>query len=376
MADALHIDTRPLSALSDQDRRDWIALRAANPDLESPYHHPDYHGAVDAHQGGVQITTARQNGQLVAVLPWQGGRFARPSGAPLSDYQTVIAGTDTRLDITRLLQGQKVGAFHYSAMPTDRSDPADLAIETARMEITGADAWRESRDGSYRRHLKSTRRRTRKSEEEVGPRRIVTQSRDVDAYQSLMRWKREKFAETGKFDVLANPGTSGLLRSLWEAGPAAPLRADLHVLYFGDRMAAADLGLTDGSVFHSWIVGYDPELMAFAPGIQLLEGLIDASDALGYSVIDLGSGTDGYKRHYASHPRHVTSGVVTVPSAAGWMAALYDRAERDLRSRTGDALGKARRRYSQIAACETELAGRTRAMTHAFGQHFRSSRSA
>ena len=248
--------------------------------------------------------------------------------------------------------------------------PAAEGEETCRMEIENAEAWRGDRDSSYRRHLKSTRRRIRKSEEEVGPRHIVTQSRDIDAYKTLMGWKRDKFAETGKYDVLASPGNSGLLRALWERGPATALRADLHVLYFGDRMAAADLGLTDGHVFHSWIVGYDPDLLSYAPGIQLLECLIDAAPTLGYRTIDLGPGTDGYKRHYASHPRQIADGVIILPSAAGYLAAGYDKMEAALSQKTGDALGKLRRRYSQIAACEPHFGGRSRAMIQAIASSF------
>lgn len=361
MSQPFEIVTVPIRALADEDRASWLAVRAGNPALESPYHHPDYHALVDAHQGGGNVTIVRDNGFARAFLPWQGGRFARPSGAPLSDYQALITAPDFDLGLEKCLSGQAIGAFHYTAMPDEDG------TETARMEIGTAEDWRAAHDKSYRRHLKSTRRRIRKAEEEIGPRRVVMQSRDIDAYRTLLRWKRDKFAETGKYDVLFNGGNADLLRALWERGPGCDLRADLHVLYFGDRMAAADLGLTDGHVFHSWIVGYDPDLLPYAPGIQLLEAVIDDAEALGYGVIDLGPGTVGYKRHYATHSRHVGDGVVTVPSAAGWMAAGYDRAESALRQGTGDALGKLRRRYSQIAACEPGLAGRSRALLQAFG---------
>ena len=363
MSGPLQIETVPMRTLSEADRAAWLALRARDPRLESPYHHPDYHALVDAHQGDVRVTLARRDGQLVALLPWQGGRFARPSGAPMSDYQTVIGEA---LSVSDILRGQAVGAFHYSAMPGSEGEA------TARIEISEPDAWRKAQGGSYNRHMKSTRRRIRKAEEEVGPRRIVSQSRDIDAYSALMAWKRDKFAETGKYDVLANPGTSGLLRALWERPSDAELRADLHVLYFGDRIAAADLGLTDGHVFHSWIVGYDPELLPYAPGIQLLEGVIDASVETGYRVVDLGPGLDGYKRHYASHPRSVASGMVALPGAVGSVAKAYSAAEGAWRDSTGDALGKLRRRYSQIAACEPRLGARAQAMVGAVSGHFKS----
>lgn len=359
------METVAVSDLSDEDVAAWAMLRDSNPELESPYHHPDYHRLVDKHQGGGKVTLARQNSALVALLPWQGGRFARPSGSPLSDYQAVISGPQNTYSPANILSGQAVGAFHYSAMPSDQGE------ETCRLEIGSPESWREARDGSYRRHIKSTRRRIRKAEEDFGPRRIVTQSRDIDAYTALMGWKRAKFAETGKFDVLGNAGTSGLLRELWERGADADLRADLHVLYFGDRIAACDLGLSDGHVFHSWIVGYDPDLLSYAPGIQLLEGVIDSVPETGYSVIDLGPGNDGYKRHYATHPRRIIAGVETLPNPSGWLAAGYDQLEGLLRDRTGDALGKMRRRYSQIAACEPSFAARSSALAEAVTSRFR-----
>ncbi|MEL6688573.1 MAG: cellulose biosynthesis protein CelD, partial [Pseudomonadota bacterium] len=83
-------------------------------------------------------------------------------------------------------------------------------------------------------------------------------------------------------------------------------------------------------------------------------------------------GTDGYQRHYATHPRYVTSGIATIPSTAGWVAANYDRLENALKERTGDALGKFRRRYSQIAACEPTWRGRSSALASAIGSQFRS----
>jgi CelD/BcsL family acetyltransferase involved in cellulose biosynthesis len=99
--------------------------------------------------------------------------------------------------------------------------------------------------------------------------------------------------------------------------------------------------------------------------------MIDAVPDLGYGVIDLGPGTDGYKRQYATHSRHVASGVVTLPTAAGTLAAGYDRMESAFRGKTGDVLGKLRRRYSQIAACEPRLTKRSVAMVSALGSHIK-----
>ena len=356
--------------LSDFDWATWEQMRAENPDIHSPYFHPDYTRLLAELRPDVRIVCQYDaSGTPIAFLPVQGQRFARPVGSPMSDYHAIITNRD---DVTydSLLSASGIGAYHYSCA-TDvkrlrmtqilsRSDSAAIDIETT------AEDWRAARDGSYRRHLKSNRRRTRKAEEAIGPKRVELFSRNIDVYMSLVRWKREKFRQTGKYDVLSADWTQGLIRSLWERGEQADLRCDMHALYFGDRLAAIDLGLSDGNIFHSWMVAYDDELSEYAPGIQLLEGLIDASVETGYRRIDMGEGLEGYKRHYVSASKVVASGLVPISGAAGRLSRIYAAAERWGVGRLKDAPGKLRRRYSQIAACEDDAKDRVRHMIAAF----------
>jgi len=227
--------------MSEADWAIWAEIRANTPALRSPYFHPDY---------------TRLLADLRPDVP-------RPVGAPMSDYHAIITAED---DITynSLLSGTGIGAYHYScATDVNRLNQIQVlsTSQTAAIDIMGtADDWRASRDGSYRRHLKSNRRRTRKAEESIGPKRIDLFSRNIDVYAALLKWKREKFAQTGKYDVLSAEWTQSLIRTLWERGTSASLRCDMHALYFGDRLAAIDLGLSDGDVFHSWMVAYDDDL--------------------------------------------------------------------------------------------------------------------
>ncbi len=331
-------------------------MRANNPDLRSPYFHPDYTRLLSELRSDVRIVCQYdEEGRPLAFLPIQGQRFARPVGAPMSDYQGII--TD-RAEITydSLLFGTNIGAYHYSCATDPQRLRAAQILSTAKTSAIDLPAspedWRAERGSSYRRHLKSNRRRSRKAEEDFGPKRIEVFSRDIDVYTTLMAWKHEKFAQTGKYDVLSVGWTQGLLRTLWENGPTADLRCDMHALYFGDRLAAVDLGLSDGKIFHSWIVAYDDELSEFGPGIQLLEGLIDATPETGYNRIDMGEGLDGYKRHYASASSDVVSGLVALSGAAGRLSRIYAATERWGVGPLKDAPGKLRRRYSQISACE------------------------
>jgi len=315
------------------------------------------------------ICKYNEAGHPVAFLPIQGKRFARPVGAPMSDYHAIITDNDN-VTYDNFLSASGIGAYHYScATDVSRLGQAQIlsTTETSAIDIeTSADDWRAQRDGSYRRHLKSNRRRTRKAEEDIGPKRVALFSRDIDVYAALLKWKREKFAQTGKYDVLSADWTQALIRTLWERGPKAELRCDMHALYFGDRLAAVDLGLSDGDVFHSWMVAYDDELSEYAPGIQLLEALIDASPETKYRRIDMGKGLEGYKRHYASASSTVASGLVPIAGAAGRLSRVYAAAERWGVGPLKDAPGKLRRRYSQIAACEDGTGGRVRHMIAAF----------
>jgi len=162
-----------------------------------------------------------------------------------------------------------------------------------------------------------------------------------------------------------------LLTQLWQRENGG-LKCDMQALYFGNRLAAIDFGLSDGNTFHSWIVAYDGDLHSYAPGIQLLEGLIEASVELGYDRIDLGVGTDGYKRHYASDEVKVGTGFIAAQGSAAALSNLYSKAESFGQKALKDAPGKIRRRYTQIAACEDSVSGRAKAMLDAVKSSARS----
>ena len=357
--------------LTEEDWSAWAHMRAANPALISPYFHPDYTRQIAKLRKDVKVICHYENGQAQAFLPFQGRRFARPVGSPMSDYHGIVTSAEqvTALSYEDILQNTSIGAMHFSSavdLSALRSPQILGQQETAALDIneTG-DKWRETRDSSYRRHLKSTRRRIRKAEEDIGQRRFVYKSRDIDVFRQLIDWKVQKFTETGKYNVLSADWTMALIRSLWEQPSENGLRNDMHVLYFGDEIAAIDLGLTDGHVFHSWIVAYNSDFHSYAPGIQLMEGLIDAAPDLGYKRIDLGAGLDGYKKQYSTHGQIVASGLVALSGPAGQLSRAYASAERWGEKALGDIPGKLRRRYSQIAACEDHFSGRAKAMLSA-----------
>lgn len=356
----------------------WAYFRANNPALYSPYFHIGYTQMLGSLCHDVLILVVEQATKPIAFLPFQatinaGGKigFARAVGAPMTDYHGFICAAETRFDAHAVLKQAGFGAYHFSTL-IDTGNMLSGYIQSkspcAVMDISnGAERWRAARDSSYRRHLKSTRRRIRKSEE-LGARRFEFMSTDPVVFDQLMTWKRERFAESGKYDVLSADWTQALLNGLWQGGKNAELRTDMHCMYFGETLAAIDLGLTDGKTFHSWMVAYNDKLYKLAPGIQLLEALIDEAANLGYKRIDLGEGIDGYKRHYASEDISVNSGFIALGGSAAALSKFYggleNFGEKKL-GRLGGIPGKVRRRYSQISACDATLTGRSKAMMQA-----------
>lgn len=352
------------------ERTAWSRLRGQNPALYSPYFDIAYTDQVSALRPDTFVIIASRGGQAAAFLPCQGtGRlgFAAPIGSPMTDYHGLIKAPDDPIDLKTMLEEAGVGGFGFNALIETNCKPLTVRKEheAAVMDLAnGAQAWRAEKDGSYRRSLKSLRRRIRNTETEYGERRFDFKSADPAVFATLIKWKQAQFKLTGKYDVLAAGWTLSLLERLF-AAPDNALRCDMHVLYFGDKIAAVDLGLSDGATYHSWIVAYDSEFAALSPGIQLLEALMDEAPALGYSRIDLGAGTGGYKKHYASVPLIVKSGFAAVQGPAGKILSVYAKAEEAGETSMKDIPGKVRRRFTQIANCDPSFMGRAKAMASA-----------
>ena len=372
---ALTVEIKKPDQFSGPEKALWANFRAANPALYSPYFHFEYTELLGQLRTDVHVLIISKDGDIQAFLPFQASMnangkigFARPVGSPMTDYQGFICRPDANFDALEAFKIAGFGAFHFGAM----IDQAGMLENYARSESActvadlsgGSEAWRAARDSSYRRHLKSHRRRVRKAEE-FGERRFEFKSNNQDIFDQLISWKKQKFAESGKYDVLSAAWTMSLLENLWTRTGENELWADMHAMYFGDQLAAIDLGLTDGKIFHSWMVAYDGDLHQLAPGIQLLEELVDRSGELGYSHIDLGEGIDGYKRHYASEDVTVSSGFIAATGPAAALSKIYGAAENFGERKLGGfgrLPGKARRRYAQIRACEPKFGGRAKAM--------------
>lgn len=365
------IDVKNPEQLSQSEREIWAELRSSNPALYSPYFHIDYTDMVAQLRDDVKVICVYADDRPIAFLPFQGQSFARPVGAPMTDYHGFICAPDVALDMRAILKAAGIGVYHFSALVDSGSDVAvQKSDQGAVIDISmGAEAWRKAQNASYRRHYKNCGRKVKRSVRDHGPVEVKLLSKDQDIFDTMIMWKRGQFASTGKYDVLGAGWTLELLQQLWKRGPEDDLRCDMFALEINGELAAVDMGLTDGVTYHSWMVAYNQDYYSYSPGIQLLERLLDHASDMGYQIIDLGVGVDGYKRSYHDMDAPVGMGFVAASGPAAALSKIYNRAEQISENaplgKVSKLPGKLRRRYSQIAACDPSASGRVKAMLQA-----------
>ena len=100
----------------------WTGLQAANPDLVSPYFHPEFTRIVAAARNDVEVAVLESEGGIVALLPFQREQesHGRPVGGIISDYHGLICAQHFRfspVELLRALQTALVGfrSSHRSA---------------------------------------------------------------------------------------------------------------------------------------------------------------------------------------------------------------------------------------------------------------------
>lgn len=308
-------------AVRDGELDAWHRLRAANPQLDSPYFHPAFAAAVHASGRRVDVVVGRDaRGEVRALLPVHRERSVlRPAGWPAADFQGPVLAPGTAFPSLKLLTGG-VRGFAFDHLVETGADFAPW-VESRRaspfLDVTGGlDGYLGRASRSGRENMAQARRRTGKVERTEGTVRFRAEVVDEAALGEVVRLKREQYARTGARDYFAEPAHVALLTRLLHTRDAS-FGGVLSTLHAGGRLVAAHFGIRAGAVLHWWFPVYDPAFSASSPGWILLRELVAACPALGIRRIDLGRGDDEYKRRAKTGETQVGQGVVTTVPA--WM---------------------------------------------------------
>lgn len=339
----------------------WAELQAQDILFDSPYLSPQWARAVAHAQrpaDAVRVVVAIRDGRDVGFLAAKVGAYtAMPAGAPMCDYQALVAEPGAgvsardlvqalgvhRFDFTHWLEG--VGPFDVHARGRSLSHVVDVSA--------GYEAYEAERKAAGVGVLKDCDKKRRKAERDLGPVVFTAYSRSEAAFEQLIAWKRAQYRATGQTDIFAADWTNRLLRDLF-ASRDAEFGGALFTLHIGDQLAAAHMHLRGRHTIHGWIIAHDPAFEKHSPGLLLFQSILRWMDQTPYRRLDLGPGDYRFKRELANAGQGMSHGFVGLPSPATLMrgAAYGVRAAAEALplGRVSELPGKAMRRMDRWRA--------------------------
>jgi CelD/BcsL family acetyltransferase involved in cellulose biosynthesis len=183
---------------------------------------------------------------------------------------------------------------------------------------------------SFRRRLKGKERKLQPT-----PRTYIA-TEDADITRVLdwfFRVKPLRMAEQKLPNVFADPGIEQFIRAACLARLAGGGRAiDIHALECDEEVIAIFAGVADGNRFSMMFNTYTMSANArYSPGLILMRDIIDHYVSNGYRALDLGIGSDDYKRLFCKNDEPIFDSFIAL-TARGRMAASamsgFNRAKR------------------------------------------------
>ena len=321
---AMDIDVlRPLD-LSPADVAAWTRLQDARLEFGNPFLSPQWPralaraGGPDAERGRVAVLR-RRDGEAVGFLPARVGRYtAMPMGAPMTDYQALVAGADVEVAPERLTRAFGVRRLDlYNFLPRPNFAPTlHAGSESLIADLSdGYEAYAKGRRAAGSSVLQDAAKKRRKLEREHGAAVFTPLSACAQSFDALIAFKREQYRQTRQSDIFDAVWPLTVLRDAW-ARPEAGFRAALFTLHVDGRLIAANLSVLGRGVVHAWFISHDPEFSRYSPGVLLFDDILRWAPANGYRELDLGPGDYRFKVSLGSSTRRVAHGYVGTPSAA------------------------------------------------------------
>lgn len=351
----------------------YAALRNARSIYDDPFFDPDFARLVGEVRQDTWIGFASDKKGVFAVwaLHVRPGNWARPIGAPFSDWNGPILAEDTELSVQEILTG-----FDISGMTTQGFKPATFAatdgLERAGANLTdlseGWNAYIKNQQLTWPKHFKKMRRLYRNVERDFPDWQFHWDDQRSTRFERVLELKQQQFARTGLHNVLHAPWTRALLDRLKSfEGPR--FRSRLLTLDFDDQLAAGEFNLQSDTVMHGWITAFDQTFSKYSPGNVLVNEMLQEMPENGLALYDAGPGLDHYKRHYTNLQAPIDMGVIAgldVPLQAVRLAGrAWQFGETVMPASASSIMARARRRMDQIASVDTTLAGRASGLLNA-----------
>lgn len=239
--------------------------------------------------------------------------------AVTADLDALFAPFHDQVDVLALTQQPKRWHDQQNPFALLPQQSAINGCPLLAMEPGGPPASRIS--NSFRRRLKSKEKKL----QALAGYRYHLATTDADVIRLLdwfFRVKPVRMAEQKLPNVFAEPGVEQFIRSACLAPRGEGRVIDIHALECNDEVIAIFAGVADGQRFSTMFNTYTmSEHARFSPGLILMRYIIDRYAERGYHSLDLGIGTDEYKRMFCRDDEDIFDSFVPLTSR-GKLAAM------------------------------------------------------
>jgi CelD/BcsL family acetyltransferase involved in cellulose biosynthesis len=312
----LQVDVVRLDELAMADVALWATLQGSEAGLDSPFLSPQFAAAVGKVRRQARVAVLSDSAGAQGFFPFERARRGHGTALAkgLSDVQGLIAPTALDLNLGCVMRACGLRLFEFdhllarerkwfAGVPSRWVEERSPALDLRH----GFDAYVREKQAASKSLFQSTARKRRKLQRQHGPVRLVFDEPQHGVLDQLLTWKSNQYRRTGRRDRFADPGTRALVHDLLDArGPG--FMAPLAVLYAGDSVVAAHLGLASRRTLAWWFPVYDPAYAEFSPGLVMLVDLARTMGDHGLSVLDLGKGSEPYKDRLSNTAIELLSG--------------------------------------------------------------------
>lgn len=243
------------------------------------------------------------------------------TAASAADLEALISAIRARDEADVLALSQQPLTWRDVANPMALLPHQPSANDCPLMKIVTEEPPTARISSSFRRRLKG---KERKLQALPGYRSHVATS-DADV-KRLLDWffavKPQRMAEQKLPNVFADPGVEEFVRDACMARLADGGRAiDIHALECDDEAIAIFAGVNDGHRFSMMFNTYTLSANAkYSPGLILMRDIVDHYAGRGYRALDLGIGSDDYKRLFCKDDEPIFDSYIPL-SLRGKLAA-------------------------------------------------------
>jgi CelD/BcsL family acetyltransferase involved in cellulose biosynthesis len=275
----------------------------------------------------------------VHVAHFMGGKHATFNMALWNrDFATVVSRADLNVLFASIRERAGVDVLAFEQQPLtwqDLPNPfALLSHQTSPNDcptmtfVPGAtDTARISQ--SLRRRLKAKERKMKG----LPGYRYQVAADDADIKRLLdafFRIKPQRMAEQKLPNVFAEPGVEDFIRAACMAPRADGGRViEIHVLESDDDVIALFAGVADGTRFSMMFNTYTLSAISrYSPGLILIRNIIDHYAERGYRALDLGIGSDEYKKLFCKTNESIFDCFIPLSSRGSIAAAAMSATSR------------------------------------------------